>query len=102
MRSGGVACCVERVQVEPLVLEGSPPRLDHRVREGDLRLRQDTSEDAGVDELVDRRRSVLYTSVGEDGRWPVCFDGRPPGFNENLEGHRGIKVLGDSPGENPA
>ena len=93
---------VELVQEEPLRLECPPPRLDHRVREGDFRLRQDTSEDAGVDELVDRRRSVLYAGVGEERRWPVCFDGRSPGFNENLEGHCGIKVLGDSPGENPA
>ncbi len=93
---------VEGVQVEPLVLERSPPRLYHRVRECDFRLRQDTSEDAGVDELVDRRRSVLYTRVGEDGRWLVRSGGRLAGFNENLEGHGGIKMLGNSPGENPA
>ena len=93
---------VERVQVEPLVLERSPPRLDHRVREGDLRLCQDSVEDAGVDEFIDRCRSVLYASVGEHGRRLVRLDGRLAGFNENLQGVCGIKVFRDSPGENPS
>ncbi len=35
---------VKRVQVEPLMFERSPPRLDQGIGESDLGLRQDTPE----------------------------------------------------------
>ena len=50
---------VERVEVEPLVLENSPPRLDQGIGESDFGLRQDTPESTSVDEFADRGVDVL-------------------------------------------
>ena len=43
-------CCdvVQRVQEEPLMLEGAPPSFDDRVREGDLDLCDDAAENRMV------------------------------------------------------
>ena len=54
---------VERVQVQPLVLDHSPPGLDQRVRESDFRLCKNAFQQPGLDELVDRRVKVLDTTV---------------------------------------
>jgi hypothetical protein len=40
---------VERVEEEPLVFQRTPPRFDRRVREFQLRERQQTAEDARLD-----------------------------------------------------
>jgi hypothetical protein len=58
---------VERVEVEPLVLERSPPGLDHRVRERDLGHRKEASKDTRVDEVIDSHVEVLDAAVGEEG-----------------------------------
>ena len=44
---------VERVQEEPLVLQRTPPGLDHRVREAQIGHGQDTTKQARRDQLVD-------------------------------------------------
>jgi hypothetical protein len=48
---------VEGVEEEPLMFEGAPPRLDHRVRLGDLDLGEDAvkafGEEGGIDGGVD-------------------------------------------------
>lgn len=38
---------VERVEEEPVVLEGTPPGLDHRVGESDFHLSEDAAEMTG-------------------------------------------------------
>ena len=43
---------VERVQVQPLVFQYAPPGLDQRVREADLRLRENAFEQSSLDELI--------------------------------------------------
>ena len=59
---------IERVQVEPLVLEDSPPRLDEGVGERDLGLGQKSPQESGLDQFVDGSVEVLDTTVGEQGR----------------------------------
>ena len=44
---------VKRVQEEPLMFERPPPRLDHGVRELQLREGQHTVQDPGRDQFVD-------------------------------------------------
>ncbi len=56
---------VQRVQVQPLVLDHSPSGLDQRVREGDFRLYKDAFQQPRLDELVDRRVEVLDTTVNQ-------------------------------------
>jgi len=51
---------VERVQVQPLVLEDAPPRFDQRVREGDVDLCEDASLSAVVPSTRTRRRMDFY------------------------------------------
>jgi len=57
---------VERVQVEPLMLERSPPSLDDRIRPGDLDLRQNAAELRGAESGVHRVVDVLDAGVGDD------------------------------------
>ena len=45
---------VEGVQIQPLVLEHSPPGLDQRVGECDFRLCKNAFQQSGLDDLVDR------------------------------------------------
>jgi len=56
---------VERVQVQPLVLDHSPPGLDQRVRESDFHLCKNAFQQPGLGELVDRRVKVLDTTVDQ-------------------------------------
>ena len=56
---------VERIQVQPLVFERSPPRFDERVGKCDLRHGKKPIQDAGPNQLIDRYIEVLDTSVDE-------------------------------------
>jgi hypothetical protein len=55
---------VQRVEVQPLMLERAPERFDHRIREGNVNLRKDAvqacTEQRGVHRVVD----VLDAGVG--------------------------------------
>ena len=44
---------VQRMEEEPLMFEGAPPRFDHRVREFQFRERQDPAQHSRGDQLVD-------------------------------------------------
>ena len=59
---------VQRVEEEPLMFEGAPPRFDHGVRELQLRERQDPAQDARGDEFVDLCVHVLDARVRQDDR----------------------------------
>src|ERR1700731_902297 len=44
---------VQRVEEEPLMFQGAPPRFDHGVRELQLREGQQPAQDARVDQCID-------------------------------------------------
>jgi len=54
---------IKRVEEEPLMLQGTPPRFDHRVRELQLREGQQPAEDARVDQGLPTEKSVLVATV---------------------------------------
>ncbi len=56
---------VEGVQVQPLVFEHSPPRLDQRVGVGDFGHGEEPSENPRFDQLIDGTVEVLDTTVRE-------------------------------------
>ena len=93
---------VEGIEVEPLMLEGAPPRLDHRVRFGDLDLGEDAVEAFGQE--VDGGVDVLDAGVGHDRDRRPCAGGIEmlAGIDEDLAGGGGIEACADSPGENLA
>lgn len=84
---------VEGVEVEPLMLEGSPPRLDHRVRFGDLDLGENAVEAFGQEDSVDGGVDVLDAGVGHDrDRWSL-FGGNENG-REDLADALGVEAEG--------
>jgi len=90
---------IERVQIQPLVLEHPPPGLDGRVRECDFRLCKNAFQQPGLDDLVDRRIEVLDTTVNQQhglGRCDAlgCVE-------QELCGHLGMEGPGHIPRENP-
>lgn len=50
---------VEVVEEEPVVLEGAPPSLDHRIPEGDFHLSEDAAEMPEAEEFIDVAVDVL-------------------------------------------
>jgi hypothetical protein len=62
---------VERVEEEPLMLQGAPPRLDHRVREPQLREGEQPAEHARGEQFVDLRVDVLHARVRHH-HWGPC------------------------------
>ena len=58
---------VERVQVQPLVLEHPPPGFDQGIGIGDFRASQNAMEQPRMDEFIDRPVEVLSASVGQQG-----------------------------------
>ena len=62
---------IDRVEEEPLMFQGTPPRFDHRVRELQLREGQQPAEDARVDRCVDLGGDVLPTRVCQYD-WGAC------------------------------
>jgi hypothetical protein len=62
------------------MLQGPPPRLDHRVRELELREGQNATEDARGEQFVDLSVHVLHTRVCQHDRgirWARCASTRP-------------------------
>src|SRR5437867_768450 len=64
---------VERVEVEPLVLERSPPGLDHRVRESDLGHRKEASKDTRADVSF---TVILDPQAAPSPLWPLLPGGK--------------------------
>ncbi len=56
---------VEGVQVQPLVFEHSPPRLDQRVGVGDLGHGEKSLEETRIDQLIDGTVEVFDSTVRE-------------------------------------
>jgi len=54
---------VERVQIEPLVLQRPPPSFDHGVGEPELGQSEDAAQHSGLDERVDMLVDVFHPSV---------------------------------------
>src|ERR1019366_3906803 len=95
---------VERVEVQPLMLEGAPPSLDDRSRVGDLDLREHAAELLRSEGGVDRAVDVLESRVGDDRRAGVrrlaFFLGQVlAGGDEHLACRGGVKAGGKGPGE---
>ncbi len=59
--NGGDA--IERVEEEPVMRQGPPPRVDHRVRALQFRQGQQTAQDARGNQCVDLRVHVLRARV---------------------------------------
>lgn len=57
---------VERVQVEPSVLQDAPPRFGQGVRERDLRHGQEAFQPSGLDQFIDPCIEVFHSSVGKE------------------------------------
>src|ERR1700738_2322915 len=62
---------VELIQVEPVVLERSPGRLDHRVRKANLDLGQDALEESKAEKSVDVPIHVLDAGIGDHRGWAL-------------------------------
>ena len=92
---------IERVQIQPLVLQDSPPGLDQRIGEGDICHRQESSERAGLDQIVDVRVEVLDTAVEKKGGWFLGLGDVTRGVQKHQESVPGIEALAYSPGKNP-
>jgi len=54
---------VQRVKVEPSVLQGSPERLDHRIGRCDFDLSQDTRQFLAIEQIIDSSVHVLASRV---------------------------------------
>ncbi len=91
---------VERVQVQPLVLEHSPPGLDQGVRECDFRLCKNALQHSGLDELVDRQVKVLDTPVNQQHGF-IRRDALGC-VKQKLCGDAGMESPGHTPCENPS
>jgi len=64
------------MEEELLVLERSPPRFDHGVRELQFRQRQDAAQDSRCDQLVDLAIDVLDTAIPQrTGMQPITLNG---------------------------
>ena len=59
---------IERVQIQPLMLQRTPPRFDHRVGIRDIRHGEKPCEESGINQFVDSAVMVLDATVGEHGR----------------------------------
>src|SRR5262249_13799978 len=59
---------VERVQIQPLVLERPPPRFDERIGEGDLGQGQQALQQSRIDQALDRAVAILDAGVGQQSR----------------------------------
>ena len=57
---------VERVQIQPLVFQHAPPGFDQRIREADLRLRENTPEQSRVYKPIDGGVIVLDTPIDQN------------------------------------
>lgn len=84
---------VERVEIEPLMLQRSPPGLNHGVREGDLDHRKESSRNARADEFIDLRVGVLDTGIGEEGGWPGGRNDTARNLEENRDRVPGIEAF---------
>ena len=92
---------IQPVQEEPVVFQGAPPGLDHRVRVVDLRHRENSLQETGLHQLADGGVRVLDAGVGEEG-WGRAGFLRP---TARLEKHgdraSNVEVIGELPGEDP-
>ena len=85
LHQGAQSCeGIQRVEIQPLMLERAPERLNHGVGEADVDLRENAvkagAEKGGVDRAVD----VLHTGVSIHKR-PACGDKMLAGGQENLD-----------------
>lgn len=92
---------VERVQVQTLMLEDSPLRLDQGVRDADVDLGNNATQRGGVEELVDGSVEVLDASVHDHvgaGSGRELFGG----FPERRVRVHWVEVIVDSPRQDAA
>ena len=92
---------IQLVQEEPVVFQGTPPGLDHRVRVADLRHRQDPPEKAGLDQLVHPAIPVLDARVGEEHRRVARPKHAPPRLEQHGDRVPDGEVIVELPGQDP-
>lgn len=88
---------VERVEEEPLMCERAPPRLDHGIRELQLREGQHSTQDTARDQVVDLSVYVLDPSIRHDDRGGVRARGGPTGVEQDGHARPRRERRGDSP-----
>jgi hypothetical protein len=64
---------VERIQIEPVIFQSTPPDLNGRIRFNYLNLRQDPFQNPAEQKLVDSIIDVFDTAIGEQGNWGLHF-----------------------------
>jgi len=82
---------IEAVEEQPVVFEGAPPGLDHRIREGDFDLREDAAETSEAQECIDVAVDVLDARIGNDGCGISTEVESSSGGGENRAGRLGLE-----------
>ena len=93
---------VERVEEQPLMFERPPPRLDHGVREPQLRKGQHTAQNTGDDQFIDLGVHVLNPGIRQYDRGGDGGGCGPTGVEQHGHAVHGRERLGDSPRQDPS
>ena len=91
---------VERVEVQPLVLEHPPPGFDQGIGIRDFRASQNAVEQPRMDEFIDRPVDVLGASVGQHGGGAMLQ--ALAGGEQDFGGGAGIEGGRDLPSQDAA
>jgi len=92
LHQGAQSCeGIQRVEVQPLMLERAPERLNHGVGEADVDLRENAVEAGAEKGSIDCAVDVLHTGVSVHKR-PACGDKMLAGGQENLARRRGLQT----------
>jgi hypothetical protein len=83
---------VEAVEEQPVVFEGAPPGLDHRIGEGDFDQSEDAAETSEAQEYIDVAVDVLDARIGNDGCGISTEVDSGPGSGENRAGRLGLEL----------
>ena len=93
---------VEVVEEQPVVLEGAPPSLNHRIGEGDFHLSEDAAEMSEAQEFIDVAVDILDSGIGNDGCGISTEVDSGPGSGENRTGRLGLEPGSELPREDAA
>ncbi len=94
------ADCVERVQIQPLMFERTPPRFDERVGIRDLGHGEKAPQESGFDQFIDSAVEVFDSTVGEQG-WLLVEETRRS-IDKEFSGGGRVERRGHLPREDTA
>lgn len=93
---------IKLVQVEPVVLQGAPPGLDHGVGGVDIELGEDAAQGVSAEQGIDLVVHVLDAGVSDDCSGRSLGRQVLGGLGEDRAGGAGLESRGDVPGEDSA